>query len=59
MKQVIENIALLVAAARTCKVPVVYVRVAFRDSFVDVMPEKPMIQERNMLRETQRGARRD
>ena len=57
MQQVIGNIAVLIAAARADGVPVVYICVAFRHSFVDVMPGKPMIQERDMLRETARGAR--
>ena len=56
MEQVVGNIAHLIAGARAGDVPIVYVRVAFRPSFVDVMPGKPMIQERDMLRETARGA---
>ena len=56
MERVITNIAGLIACGRERAIPIVYIRVAFRASFVDVMPDKPMIQERNMMRETDRGA---
>jgi hypothetical protein len=43
----------LIARARERAIPIVYIWVAFRASFVGAMPEKPMIEERNMMRETE------
>lgn len=55
MENVIGNIPGLIAEARERGIPIIYIRIAFRGSFTDVMPEKPMIVERNMLRELERG----
>ena len=53
MENVIGNIPGLIAEALERGIPIIYI--AFRGSFTDVMPEKPMIVERNMLRELERG----
>lgn len=56
METVIGNIAGLISSARVRKSPVVYVRVAFRPSYVDLMPHRPQIKTNGRLNETKRGA---
>jgi nicotinamidase-related amidase len=55
MESVIGAIAGSIATARERDVPVAFVRVAFRPSYADVMPNRPSIKGRNRLNESQPG----
>lgn len=56
VEEVIRTIKGLADWAHASNVPVIYSRVAFRPSYVDALPGMPIIKERHMLDETQRGS---